>query len=221
MYFYDQDKKIVKIPITEKISHRFNTHYIYKTVNGKCLKRFRVVKEPDLQTERKIQSLQLDNIYRIDQYLFNATGDFRGIIMPYYDASSEDILLKPSDYLADNFSTIFSSFKRLSDEGIIAADANLENTIFTNDEIIIIDTERYYEDKTQNIEDIKQNNYVSAAWILYFSLIKAAKKHQQLQDIPFYEWFYSTRPDGITLCRELTHYQYPIEYLQKVKKKIK
>lgn len=181
MYFYDQDRKIVKIPITQKISHRFNTHYIYKTVNGKCLKRFRVVKEPDLQTERKIQNLQLGNIYRIDQYLFNASGDFRGIIMPYYDASSDDILFKPSDYLADNFSTIFSSFERLSDEGIVASDANLENTIFTNDRIIIIDTERYYEDNSQSIKEIKQNNYEAASWILYFSLIKASQKHEVLK----------------------------------------
>lgn len=220
MYFYDNNSTLVKVPITQKISHRFNTHYLYRTVDGKCLKRFRVVKEPSLSLERKIQDLHLDNFYKVDEYLFNKSGDFRGIIMPFYESSQEDILLKPSDYLSDNFSTIFSSFTSLGEACIETNDANLENTIFTKDEIIIIDSERYTEHSPEKKEDIQHKNYESATWILYFSLINAAKKHSEFNGIDFYNWFYTTIPDGIELCSELAKHKHPIDYLQKVKKKI-
>lgn len=220
MFFYDANYTLVKVPITHKISHRYNTHHTYKTADGKCLKRFRVISKPSLELEKKIQELSLDNFYKIEQFLFNKSGNFRGVIMPYYESSEDDILLKPSDYLSDNFNSIFQSFLKLADAKIETQDANLENTIFTQNEIIIIDSERYreYEDEEH---DLPNENYHSAAWILYSALINASKKHQEFNGINFYNWFYQTEPDGFEVIKELSKYSTPIEYLHQVKQKIK
>ena len=222
MIFYDSNANPKEILVTEKISHLYNSHYIYKTSDGRCLKVFRIYDiGPDINLERKIQSLQLGNFFTIDEYLFNQSKTYSGFLMPFYQSSSEDILLKPSAYISDNFISIFQSFDRLASNHIETWDANHENTIFTENNIIIIDDERYSENCDDDIQAIRYRNYKNACWILYQSLIKSAANHEEFTDIDFYNWFKNVEPNGIEMCQELSKHKYPIEYLRKVKRKIK
>lgn len=221
MYFYDSNCKLVRVPITEKISHPLNSHRVYKTADGRCLKRFRIFPwaEPDLDLEQRLQDLQLKHFFEIQEYLFNKSGDYRAFLMPYYERSSKDVLTRTSDYLTDNFSEIFDSFEKLSDAFIEARDTNLENTIFTDQDIILIDTERYCDVPIEERESVRITNYGEASWLLFTSLIKGAKNHPELQDTDFYDWF--REQDGRIVCSDLTQYKYPIDYMRNVKKKIK
>ena len=221
MYFYDHNYKLVRVPITEKISHPLNSHRVYKTSDGRCLKRFRIFPwaEPDLELEQRIQNLQLKHFFEIQEYLFNKSGDYRAFLMPYYESSSKDILTRTSDYLTDNFSEIFDSFDKLSLAFIEARDTNLENSIFTDQNIILIDTERYCDASVDGRDTVSDNNYSEASWLLFSSLIKGTKNHSDLSDTDFYKWFRSQ--DGRTVCSDLANYKYPIEYMRKVKQKIK
>ena len=88
-------------------------------------------------------------------------------LMPFYEGSSRDVLTRSSDYLTDNLSEIFDYFNRLSDAFIKARDTNLENTIFTNQDIIRIDTERYCDVFIDERDAVKKNNYDEARWILF------------------------------------------------------
>lgn len=221
MYFYDSNYKLVRVPILNKISHPLNSHRVYKTADGRCLKRFRVFpwQEPDLDFEQRIQDLQLRHFFQIQEYLFNKSGNYRAFLMPFYERSSKEILTRNSDYLTDNFSEIFDSFDKLSDAFIEARDTNLENTIFTDQDIIIIDTERYCDVPIEERESVRTTNYGEASWLLFTSLITDTKNHPELQDADFYSWF--REQDGHTVCSELTQYKYPIEYMRNVKQKIK
>lgn len=220
MYFYDSNYKLVRVPVTKKISHPLNSHHVYKTSDGKCLKRFRVFswQEPDLEFDQRLQDLQLKHFFQIHEYLFNKSGNYRAFLMPFYEGCSKDILTRSSDYLTDNFSEIFDSFDKLSLASIEARDTNLENTIFTDQDIILIDTERYCDVPIDEINSIKSTNYGEASWLLFCSLIKDTKNHPELQDTDFYDWF--RKQDGRTVCCDLSHYKYPIEYMRKVKQKI-
>lgn len=220
MYFYDSNSKLIRVPITEKISHPLNSHRVYKTADGRCLKRFRVFpfSSPSLDFDQKIQTLRLKHFYTIDEYLFNKSGEYRAFLMPFYESRTDDILLYSSDYLTDNFMEIFDAYDVLSDAGIMARDVNLENTIFTEQDIIMIDAERYCED-VEEITTLKTDNYQEASWLLFSTLMTAATKHSELQDINLQEWFLTQ--DGRELCCSLSRYKYPIDYLQKVKQKLK
>lgn len=225
MIFYDSNKEFVKVSVTEKISNQFNSHNVYKTDDGRCLKVFRVCGNvPELTLDKKIQSLDLDNFFKIEQYLFDKSGNYRAFLMPFYKSISDDILLRYSDYISDNFSFIFNSFDKLANERIETWDSGYENTIFSDNKIIIIDSERYCERRKDDVQEIKNRNYMDACWILYYTLMKSAMKNSEFCDIPFltwYNWFNTMESDGRELCSELSGYKYPIEYLRKVKKKIK
>lgn len=221
MIYYDSNFKPVEISITEKLSHQYNSHYVYKTADGRCLKVFRVYDvRPDLELEKKIQSMQLENYYTVDDYLFNESGEYSAFLMPFYESCNDDILQKPSDYISDNFISIFSSFSQLARNRIETRDANHENIIFTEDRIIVIDDERYTENQEDSIEAIRRSNHTDAVWILYWTLIKAANRHQEFTDTDFYNFFATTEPNGQELCHTISQYKYPIEYLRKVKTKI-
>lgn len=221
MYFYDSNYKLVRVPITDKISHPLNSHRVYKTADGRCLKRFRVFpwQEPDLEFEQRLQDLELKHFFQIQEYLFNKSGNYRAFLMPFYRSCTKDILTRSSDYLTDNFSEIFYSFDKLSLASIEARDTNLENTIFTEQDIILIDTERYCNVPMNERKSVKSINYDEASWLLFSALIKGTKNHSDLSDTDFYGWF--REQDGRNVCSELTKYKYPIDYMRKVKQKIK
>lgn len=221
MIFFDNNRNSVRIEILEKISHIYNSHYVYKTVDGKCLKVFRIYDiGPSLTLDEKIQSYDFENFYKILQYLFDKNNIYSSMLMPFYSSCSDDILLKSSDYLSDNFSAIFCSFDKLGCEGIETRDANYENMIFTEDKIIIVDTERYYQGSKDERDEIRRSNYSSVCWLLYSSLLNAASKHLEFRDVNFYNWFRSTMPNGMEMCCELSNFKYPIDYMRRVKKKI-
>jgi len=212
-FYYDEKGRIIIIEIQEKISHQYNTHEVYMTKDNQCLKRFRFRGNlQNFELQQIIQSMSLDNFYKIDINLFDEDGIYRGFLMPFYESSDEDILLKPSDYLTDNFNSIFRTFKLLADKKIRTSDANIENTIFGRDQIIIIDSERYdiypEEDKTFVIE----KNLEDATWILYSALQRAALTHSELCTDTFKGWLKQENPSQI--CRKLTKYKYPIDYLR-------
>lgn len=221
MFFYDNNFKPIEVLVTQKINHQYNSHYVYRTLDGRVLKVFRIFDiGPDLELEKKIQALQLTNLFTIDEYLFNEQGIYNAFLMPFYESCPDDILLKPSDYIADNFSSIFRSFNRLADEKITTTDANYENTIFSKDKIIIIDSERYREELEEDIDYIRNSNYTDACWILYWALIKAASTHPEFDGKDLYNWFYTTKPDGQTINCDISKYKYPIDYLRRIKRKI-
>jgi len=221
MWLYDSENQIIQIPIARKISHQYNAHFVYQTTDGRCLKRFRVHtgEEPDLLFQQKIQYLQLKNFFQIDEYFFNASHAFRAFIGPFYEQSQKDFLLETSDYLLDNFTNIFASFDKLSKERIETWDANLENTIFTDNEIIIIDSERYRE-SDREIQIIEHDNYLNACWILYSYLIYSAQIYPEFESTNFRDYFCNNQSKGHEICRTLSKHKYPIDYLRKVKKEI-
>ncbi|MBQ2873555.1 MAG: hypothetical protein IJE89_06125 [Bacilli bacterium] len=213
-YYYDENRKIIQIYVAEKISTPFNSHEVYRTADNKCLKKFRLRGSiPDLYLQKMIQSMNLPNYYKVDKNFFDEEGNYRSILMPFYESSPEDILLKFSDYLTDNFTSIFSSFIRLADEKIRTNDANLENTIFMEDKIIIIDTDKYSVSSEEEKEEVRYYNLEEAQDILYQALAKAALNHPELCNSEFIEWYKQEEPKEI--CRKLTRYKYPIDYLRR------
>lgn len=222
MIYYDSNYNIVEVSVTEKISHMYNSHYVYKTEDGRCLKKIRIYDTgPDIELEKKIQELKLKNFFTIDKYLFNENHDYIAFLMPFYKSCSDDILLKFSDYITDNFNFIFDSFDRLSKEKIEVRDATVENTIFSENKIVIIDDERYFKNVKGDTNLIKNDNYASACWILYSALINAASNHSEFSGLDFHIWFKEMELDGRELCCEISKYKYPVDYLRKIKKKIK
>lgn len=212
-FFYADNTNIVVIEIDETMSSIYNSHEVYRTKDNRCLKKFRFRGEPqNFDLQQMIQSMGLENFYKVDQNLFDENGNYRAILMPFYESTKEDILLKPTDYLTDNFSAIFRTFRRLADKLIRTSDANVENTIFQTNKIIIIDSEKYtvYPEEDKNF--VIETNLGEAYWILYRTLEKAALNHPELCNDKFKEWFKKEQQSEI--CRKLTKYKYPIDYLR-------
>lgn len=221
MIFFDSNNDMVRVSVKDKISHTYNSHYVYKTTDGRCLKVYRIYDVgPDLSLDSKIQSLQLDNFFQAEQFLFDRNGIYKAMLMPFYESCCGDVMLFPSDYLVDNFTSIFNSFERLSDECIETRDANYENMIFTRDSIVIIDSERYCQCSKDEMERVRQCNYDDVCWLLYLTLINGAARHLEFRDNDFRSYFATMKPDGREMCRVLSKRKYPIDYLRKIKKDI-
>ena len=109
---------------------------IYKLDNNKCFKYFYIPFKYDIEAIKKIMSLELENFYKIYTLLYDQKNDFKGYIMKYYEHMDIDIMTMPIDYLLDNFSILYNSFKKISDNYIYVCD---EVTLIKNECYITID----------------------------------------------------------------------------------
>ena len=141
--------------------YRYNENQCIKIYNNK---EFKIKFFLTVYLYNYLKEITSDNIVTInellfkdDKYMFQADA----YIMEYYKEFYQSILLTPSDYLIENLEKLLILSKELSKKHIILDDLKKDNTIFTKDNIVLIDLEHYILDKSISQKEIfKINNSI-------------------------------------------------------------
>jgi len=141
----------------------------------------------------------------------------------YYHDDKINVLYESTDYLLDNFRDLELLFDEISKCGICANDLKYENTIFTKNNIIIIDPDIFY------FYDIAQSNLIKKNKILLVLLLENIlinSKFDTNEDIKKDDYLkqidkltsvnYDENKDVISqIARNLNRVKKPIEFFRK------
>ena len=84
--------------------------------------------------------------------------------MKYYEECIENILFLPSEYIVDNFSVLYNAVEQLTNDCIRIVDMSSSNILITNDRLVVIDFDKYYRDKSMDVNTLC---YVNRCALLY------------------------------------------------------
>lgn len=219
--FYNQDGKKVCYSC-DKLIGKGAQGKIYKIDNDKCLKHYYTGSSCfryDVDIFNKIMELDLDNFYKIYELLFEVNGLFKGYVMKYYEKNKIDILTMPVDYTIDNFLKLYDSVKKLSDASILVNDLGIGNVILNDKYITVIDVDLYsFKYSILNSEIFDVNSYI--LYKLFISLYwnSYCKHHLSLEyeyDRDMIKNLFMFDEDKESVCRKLSRYKYPIDYLRR------
>ncbi len=221
MYLYDCNGKRIKYDTTDKLGEGLIYSDVYKISDEVCLKVFKTISDDiNFDVLSLIKDLELSHFYIIYDFLFNKTGKFNGYTMKYYPGKTIDILTMPTSYTLDNFSSIYNSILKLTDNGIVVSDLHSGNVITDENNITVIDADLYY--KLCFIDKIKlQYKNISALIYLfkdlYFESLDEFHKDCDVNACVstirnLFEPMNALNIDKV--YKKLTRYKYPIDYIK-------
>lgn len=188
---------------------------IYKINDDACLKNFYYGNVFEtLNVMKDIRNLNLDNFYKIYDFLFDNNGDFCGYTMKYYQDENIDIMTMPTDYLINNLRTITNSVKRLTDKQICVIDLREHNVIMDKNNIIVIDVDLYNR-KDYPLDYLNQIN-TDAVYRMFINLCYRTldEKHfTTTYDMTYLTELFNYKEDTDIVSKKLVKYKYPIDYI--------
>lgn len=218
MRFYNIDGEVNDYHLLNKIGGGSYSR-VYMLSPFQCIKIFRELDNGiNYEDINFINSLDLDNFYKIYSLLFNKIGIFRGYTMKYYLPSNESIFLKSSNYTLDNFYSIKKSIATLSKHNIFIPDLHNDNVILGKDEITVIDTDIY--SKTLLFDNNKLSIRNKRALFSLFRMIYidnlCCYHYYTKEDIKIVnDLFNFNDPDKVKVLKK---YKYPIDYINDMRK---
>lgn len=218
LYNEKNDKVIYKVGVP---FNRGNYGIIYKITDDKCFKYFYLGNVAEmLDVMKDIRDLDLDNFYKIYDFLFDNNGDFCGYTMKYYQDNNIDIMTMPMDYTIDNLRRIANSVKKLSDNQISVIDLKEHNIIMDENNITVIDVDLYTRSNCSH--DYLSEINIDALYRMFINLCyyTLSKKHfTTIDDTTYLTELFNYKEDVDTLCKKLAKYKYPIDYIYECRKK--
>ena len=198
--------------------YRYNENQCIKIYNDKDFKIKYFLTTYLFNTLKEITSTNLVSIdellYKNNKYEFKADA----YIMKYYQEIYKNILLMPSDYLIENIENLFVLSKELSKRHIILDDLKKDNTIFTEDKIVLIDPEHYILDKNISQREILHINNSTISCLFNQITLNELKKYYNNQISAIYTdklFPVTTRSNTQikVLSKRLSTYKSPIDYI--------
>lgn len=218
MRFYNIDGEVNNYHLLSKIGGGSYSR-VYMLSPFQCIKIFRELDNGiNYEDVDFINSLNLDNFYKIYSLLFNKTGIFRGYTMKYYIPIYESIFLKSSEYTLDNFYSIEKSIDILSKHNIFIPDLHSDNVVLGKDEITVIDTDIY--SKAMLFDNDKLSMRNKRALFNLFRMIYidnlCSYHYYNDNDIGVINNLFDF--DNPSKVKVLMKYKYPIDYIKDMRK---
>lgn len=239
MIYYTKDKK--ELVISDDIFYKNMNHgkcgTIYKLNDNLCLKRYDrgiyfnhcLLNTNIYEVLNKIKS---DNLVDIKMALYKNKDDqyiSDAYLLAYYEEKYDEFLEIPSDYLIYNLENIFKLIKEISTYEIRLFDLKRENIILTENNIVLIDPDRWYYDFTSNTKEIEKLN-INNIMAMFNEITKESLQENYfdfLVENNLYNYIISGKLFPLTsnkdkaikvLSKRLNNYKRPIDYVYSMKK---
>ncbi len=226
-YFTIDNKKVI---IDESILSNFinNGEYgnVYRYNENQCIKiyndkEFKIKFFLTTYLYNYLKEISSTNLVSIDELLFKDNKymfQADAYIMEYYEAIYQNILLVPSDYLIENLEKLLILSKELSKKHIIIDDLKKDNTIFTEDKIVLIDIEHYILDRNISQREISKINNSTISCLFNQITLNELKKYYDSQIGAIYAnklFPVTSRSDTQVkvLSKRLSGYKTPLDYI--------
>jgi hypothetical protein len=176
-----------------------------------------------------IKNLSLPNFYKLYDVLSCTDGDvktFGGTIARYYPSEDLDLFLMPSDYLLDNFNSLYNSMVLLGSSKISIFDLNPRNVICNSSGIYVIDVDLYQQMMAAFPWDLSMRNCFALKRCLFYDLLlrnyfrhhfgEVEGSKSKLVDDAIYDLLnLSNKEDPMVFNATLSEYRYPIDYVKR------
>lgn len=226
--YNEEGKRVVyKLNENDRIGNESMCSKVYLLPENKCLKVLN--KDTTISGEevlRLIRKYNLTNFYNIHELFFNKKGDIKAYISDYYEPYDIDILTSSTDYTLDNLFGIYSSILKLTQESVFISDMHDENVIIGEKKMTVIDADFYSITSLMDNEKLTRLNIGAIRTLFTTIYINMMKKYHEensgfLSTIAIQDLFMGINSvTGIeSVVRKLEKYKYPIDYINKTKKK--
>lgn len=213
--FYDEKGTIQKIKIDKLLKKGLDTE-TYKTTGNECLKVFRNLYEDEMLF-KILSKLDLNNFYKINKLLYDKDNNFMAYTARFYKKEDIDILTMPVDYTIENMNRLYKVSSILSSNNIRIEDLHHKNVILDNNNITIIDADRYIYDPNNEHKDYNKR-FINTLFVLLY--MTSSEINQLATNQNYYDMVTSIRqlfakdnnPDIVS--KKLVKYKYPIDYLK-------
>lgn len=220
MYLFNQNLEKIQYK-EENLIGTGSTSNVYKINDNRCIKVLNNKYEFNIEILDIIKNMQLENYYKIYNYLYNKNKKIKGYEIEYYKKSNINILNTSSEYTTYNFIRLYKSILKLSKENIFVSDLHTDNVIVTDNEIVVIDTDDYGKSVLYGKEELQERN-IKTLLTLFANLYIESLSH----DLDISEILYLTKKIQCTfdskninetvnnIPKTLTKYKTPLQYLK-------
>ncbi len=239
MKYYDENGKEVIIPdnVLEKEVRREGFATVYRYNDDLCFKRYDsgiTLNDNFLKTSiyEDLKNIKHFNLVDIKKLLYeDKTYQYMAdaYILSYYEEIYNDFLEIPSEYLLYNMEKMLELIKKISAYKIRLHDLKRDNIILTENNIVLINPDRWYykfKDSEKEIERLNINNIMA----MFGGITKESLKANHLDFLienNLYDYVISSKLFPLTgskdramkvLSKRLDGYKKPIDYVYSMKK---
>ena len=115
MYLFNQNLEKIQYE-NENLIGTGSTSNVYKINDNRCIKVLNNKYDFNIEILDTIKNMQLENYYKIYNYLYNKNKKIKGYEIEYYKKSNINILNTSSEYTTYNFIRLYKSILKLSKE---------------------------------------------------------------------------------------------------------
>lgn len=187
MKYYDKDGKEISFTTTSKINNVGCFGNIYKVAEDDniCLKEIKDIDPSTLTIFDSLPTVICEDIFnyfrnfndpnfcKLYDLLYNKDKKVVAYTMKYYKSAIDNILSMPVDYLVENFSAIYDAMDRLAKDLVLVVDLHNRNMIFTSDNIVVVDFDKYRREESKPYDVILGIN-TSALYYAFSKMLNDA-----------------------------------------------
>lgn len=239
MIYYTKDNNKIFIP--NSILNKENGHgkcgTVYKYNDDLCIKIYNRGIDFDhclLNTDiyEDLKKIKSDNLVDIKMALYKDKENKSitdAYLLTYYEEKYDDFLEIYTDYLLYNLEEIFKLIKEISIFKIRLDDLKRENLIFTKNNIVLIDPDRWYYNFLSSIEAVEKLN-INNIMGMFSEITEKSLQDNHLDFLienNLYDYVISSKLFPLTsnkdramkvLSKRLNGYKRPIDYVYSMKK---
>ena len=167
MVFYNEDRKkvIIKDDVLNNIIDNGYCATIYRYNDDLCFKYYdrgidyeHCLLNPYIKED--LGKIDSPNLANIKELLFKDNNKYKvdAYLLSYYEEKYQELLEVPTDYLLYNMEEILKLTKKISEYKIRVDDLKRRNMILTDSNIVLIDPDRWYYDRSISENEIKKAN---------------------------------------------------------------
>ena len=179
-----------------------------------------------------LKKIKSDNLVDIKMALYKDKENKSitdAYLLTYYEEKYDDFLEIPTDYLLYNLEEIFKLIKEISIFKIRLHDLKRENLIFTKNNIVLIDPDRWYYNFLSSIEAVEKLN-INNIMGMFSEITEKSLQDNHLDFLienNLYDYVISSKLFPLTsnkdramkvLSKRLNGYKRPIDYVYSMKK---
>ncbi len=231
MTLYNEENKQVEIG-TEIIGgghcsevHGFNGRICAKVYYDSCLIKNRIKED----IYKDLKTIKTDYLVRIYQLLYKDSSSkivADGYLMKQYKDNLLEILGKEIEFTLYMMEQHLKLFDQLADKHIIVTDLKLENMIYTDEKIVLLDPDLFYYRKDLDPKSCRLVNYHELVGLykkIYEEEIFKCKFLDIFQKEIILDELFSFKEDSQLVKRladNFSGYKYPIDYVLSKRKKV-
>lgn len=234
MKYYNNYGELVNFELDSSINHgqcsniykldekyAFKKYFTYTSYKARMnYETYELLKRLNHSHTNKVDELcydysEIDNVNQLVENLNNYMID--GYKYVYIEEDKVDIFEMSSEYLIYNLSSLENFSASLTEQSVCAFDLKRDNTVFSNDKIILIDLDCLYKEELASIDMIKKYND-NALIDLFKDLFKTCPSYLYQYNNEITDLFNMDKKEKTitaSVSKKLAKYKRPIDYIRR------